>query len=262
MRAPVSEPVGTLLLISRVQIALARLASDWPALLAVEVLVSGAAGPGTRGEVFLPGGTARLDVIDAVPRLLHEWCGFLSRERGLLLSWRGGLTDVPALAWVLSSNAASLISAAAAHEVGLELSLVEELDTAAATVSGVLSDSSVRRIPVGPCPHLGCEGTVRAVLDPDAVTDPPLVCTDAAEHAWGPGDYLDAAAAMGREIPGRLPAPALADYLSAAHGGRVSVKQVEQWARFHPITFSRKRGGYDPVRVAAWYVGHRSTLTR
>lgn len=118
---------------------------------------------------------------------LVSWALLIAEERGF------GLPDdtMPALAAYIASSALWLAAHPAAADASAELAELVALAHPIAYPSGT------RVVQVGPCPHAGCAGTIRALLRRvDSLLPSSIVCDADDQHAWPASEWLT----LGREI--------------------------------------------------------------
>lgn len=118
---------------------------------------------------------AAAEVRAAIRTVLASWSGLVAEERRLSSPAR----DVPALARFLCRHVEWLAGHPAAGDVA------EEIQDLSRKARKVADPHRVRRVHLGECPDIGCEGTLVALIrthgDP---TPSEIVCTASAAHTW------------------------------------------------------------------------------
>ncbi|GAA2128233.1 hypothetical protein GCM10009802_35390 [Streptomyces synnematoformans] len=119
--------------------------------------------------------TAAAEVRAAIRTVLASWAGLVAEERRL----RSPARDVPALARFLYRHVEWLARHPAAGD------LAEEIHELSRRARGVADPDSVRRVHLGGCPDVGCDGTLVAQLrTPGDPLASEIVCTVSAAHTW------------------------------------------------------------------------------
>lgn len=118
---------------------------------------------------------AAAEVRAAIRTVLASWSGLVAEERRLNSPAR----DVPALARFLCRHVEWLAHHPAAGDIAEE---IQELSRRARKVA---DPGSLRRVHLGDCPDVGCEGTLVALIRTHGDTMPSeIVCTASAAHTW------------------------------------------------------------------------------
>jgi hypothetical protein len=122
-----------------------------------------------------------VEVRDDIRTKLVSWSKMVAEERGIALP----ADTLPALGAYVARHAEWL----AAHPLAGFAS--EELHDLVSAAWPVAYPSGARVFPIGPCPHDGCTGTVKAILRRvDSLLPSSLVCDLDAEHSYPASEWL------------------------------------------------------------------------
>lgn len=150
------------------------------------------AAPGSRTPIAADVLSTRRTTIDR----LTSWALLVAQERDL----RPGIaaSDVPALVRFLGVHAEWLVQHDGRH-------VVDELTECARELEQIVRQSQPVRVDLGPCPEVGCDGLLRAVVRRSDDYLPSRVrCNAEAAHTWEPNDWH----ALGRRTKPMRPAAA------------------------------------------------------
>lgn len=236
---------------------LAAVAGDWDALMDAMHRSSGGPTIGSPSkDVRLPGGTDRLDLIEAIRRWLAYWVHSVQDE--VACAATGGLyaNDVYAMVAWLPEHAEWIANQ---HDAPEEVELLVKL---AKRLHGIVEPAGVRRPAVGPCPHVidgqPCYGTVRAQFGHEH-GHRDLICDANSDHAWDALRWKQLArdidARAGRETADdKMTGDDLAAWMSERFGRSIQPATIRKWASRYPEKVKATEGKYDRVDVTAWYI--------
>jgi len=130
---------------------------------------------------------AAMEARSRIRAILASWCQLIAEERGAELP----RDEVADMGEYVARHALWLAAHPAAGDAADEL---RELVRVARRIA---YPDGTRRVDVGPCPHDGCGGTIRALLRrADSLLPSAIVCSASAEHEWPADQWLT----LGRQI--------------------------------------------------------------
>ncbi|WBB61005.1 hypothetical protein O7599_00105 [Streptomyces sp. WMMC500] len=119
--------------------------------------------------------TAAAEVRASIRTVLASWSGLVAEERHL----RPPARDVPALARFLGRHVDWLTRHPAAGD------LADEIRELSRRASNVVDPNGVRRVHIGDCPDIDCEGNLVALIRTHGDRLPTeIVCTASDAHTW------------------------------------------------------------------------------
>lgn len=131
---------------------------------------------------------AAVEARTLIRHTLVSWCRLIAEERGIDLP----RDEVAAMGDYIARHAHWLAAHPAAGEAADELR-----ELAHGRPWRVAYPDSTRRVEVGPCPHDGCGGTIRAVLRAsDSLLPSRIVCDANADHVWPASEWIT----LGRQL--------------------------------------------------------------
>lgn len=147
---------------------------DELALRLVAATSSGEPVSGSGDTTRLPN-PAAVEVRTEIRHVLVSWCRLISEERGFALP----VDQVQALGRYVAASAPWLAASEYADEVAGELADLRR------RAWGVAYPSGTHTVHVGPCPQVGCGGTLTAVVRAaDAQLPSEVVCDAEPGHRW------------------------------------------------------------------------------
>ena len=118
---------------------------------------------------------AAAEIRCTIRSVLASWAGLVAEERRL----RAPARDIPELSRFLGRHVDWLVRHPAAGD------MADEIQDLARTARGIAYPDSVRRVPVGSCPHGDCDGDLVALIGrPGDVLPSRIACTASAHHSW------------------------------------------------------------------------------
>lgn len=130
---------------------------------------------------------AAIEVRGTIRAVLAAWCRLIAEERGV----EPPRDEVADMGEYVARHAHWLAAHPAAGDASAEM---REL---AARAHRIAYPDGTRVVAVGPCPHDGCGGTIRAVLRAsDSLLPSRIVCDANADHVWPASEWIT----LGRQL--------------------------------------------------------------
>lgn len=144
---------------------------------------------GTPDPARLPN-PAAIEARATIRHTLAAWCRLIADERGISLP-RDHVAD---MGEYIARHADWLAAQEYAGEASDELR-----ELAHGRPWRIAYPDGVRRVEVGPCPHDGCTGTIRAVLRRvDSLLPSSILCDQDADHIWPASEWITLGRQLGR----------------------------------------------------------------